>query len=72
MVAIETLIAGGDDYEILCTVAEDRVDAFMQAAQRAGVALSSIGMLVAGTLAPKFFDGQGGEVALKRRSYSHF
>jgi thiamine-monophosphate kinase len=72
MVAIEALIAGGDDYEILCTVAEDRVDAFVQAAQRAGVALSSIGMVVAGTLAPKFLDGQGGEVVLKRRAYSHF
>jgi thiamine-monophosphate kinase len=72
VVAIETLIAGGDDYEILCTVADDRVDAFVQAAQRAGVALSSIGMVVAGTEAPKFLDGQGGEIVLKRRSYSHF
>jgi thiamine-monophosphate kinase len=72
MVGIETLIAGGDDYEILCTVAEDRVDAFVQAGQRAGVALSSIGMVVAGTDAPKFLDEQGGEVVLKRRAYSHF
>ena len=69
---IETLIAGGDDYEILCTVAEDRVEAFTQAAQRAGVALHTIGMVVAGTRAPKFLDGQGGEITLKRRSYSHF
>jgi len=72
IVGIETLIAGGDDYEILCTVAEDRVDAFLQAAQRAGVAVSSIGTVIAGTAAPKFLDGQGGEVVLKRRSYSHF
>ena len=69
---IEMLIAGGDDYEILCTVADDRVEAFAQAAQRAGVALSSIGMVVAGTSAPKFLDRQGTEIALKRRSYSHF
>jgi len=69
---IETLIAGGDDYEILCTVADDRVEAFTQAAQRAGVALSSIGMVVAGSAVPKFLDGQGREIALKRRSYSHF
>jgi thiamine-monophosphate kinase len=72
VVGIETLIAGGDDYEILCTIADDRVEAFTQAAQRAGVALSSIGMVVAGTDAPKFLDGQGGEIVLKRRSYSHF
>ena len=69
---LETLIAGGDDYEILCTVADDRVEAFAQAAQRAGVALSSIGMVVAGSADPKFLDKQGREIALKRRSYSHF
>lgn len=72
VVAIEALIAGGDDYEILCTVAEDRVDAFVQATKRAGVALSSIGMVIAGGSEPKFLDGQGDEVVLKRRSYSHF
>jgi thiamine-monophosphate kinase len=72
IVEIETLVAGGDDYEILCTVADDRVVAFTQAAQRTGVALSSIGMVVAGSAVPKFLDRQGREVALKRRSYSHF
>ncbi|CAN7564019.1 thiamine-phosphate kinase [Bradyrhizobium sp. LjRoot220] len=72
IVGIETLIAGGDDYEILCTVAEDRVDAFVQAAQRAGVATSSIGTIFAGSAAPKFLNEQGGEIVLKRRSYSHF
>ena len=72
VVGIETLVAGGDDYEILCTVAADRVDAFVQAAQRAGVTVSSIGTVLAGSAAPKFLDGQGNEIALKRRSYSHF
>jgi thiamine-monophosphate kinase len=72
VVGMEALIAGGDDYEVLCTVADDRVEAFAQAAQRAGVALSSIGMVVAGSAAPKFLDGQGSEIVLKRRSYSHF
>jgi len=69
---LETLIAGGDDYEILCTVADDRAEAFAQAAQRAGVTLSSIGMVVAGDAVPKFLDAQGREIELKRRSYSHF
>jgi thiamine-monophosphate kinase len=72
IVGIETLIAGGDDYEILCTIADDRVEAFAHAAKRAGVALSSIGMVVAGNAAPKFLDAQGREIALKRRAYSHF
>ena len=59
IVGLETLIAGGDDYEILCTIAEDRVEAFAQAAKRAGVSLSSIGTVIAGSTAPKFIDGQG-------------
>lgn len=72
IVGVEALIAGGDDYEILCTMPEDRVDAFAQAARDAGVAVNSIGTIVAGTAAPKFFDQQGREVALERLSYSHF
>jgi thiamine-monophosphate kinase len=72
IVGLETLIAGGDDYEILCTIAEDRVEAFAQAAKRAGVSVSSIGTVVAGSTAPRFIDGQGREITLERRSYSHF
>jgi thiamine-monophosphate kinase len=71
-VGIAALIAGGDDYEILCAIPEDRVEAFAQAAQRAGVAVSSIGMAVAGSAIPKFIDGEGKEIALERLSYSHF
>jgi thiamine-monophosphate kinase len=72
IVGLEALIAGGDDYEILCTIAEDRVEAFLQAAGRAGVAVSSIGTIVAGSAVPKFIDGEGREIALERLSYSHF
>src|SRR6266568_4515188 len=53
VVGLETLIAGGDDYEILCTLLEDRVEAFAQAARRAGVVVSSIGTVVAGDAVPK-------------------
>jgi len=72
IVGIETLIAGGDDYEVLCTVPEHRVEAFAEAARRAGGQVTSIGMVVAGASAPKFIDGQGAELALERLSYSHF
>ena len=72
IVGMETLIAGGDDYEVLCAVPEDRVEAFAEAARLAGVQVTSIGMVVAGASAPKFIDGQGSEVALERPSYSHF
>ncbi len=59
IVGLETLIAGGDDYEILCTVAEDRVEAFAHAVREAGVAVSSIGTVVAGGAVPKFIDARG-------------
>ena len=72
IVGLETLIAGGDDYEILCTLPEGRVAAFAQAARDAGIAVSSIGTVIAGSAVPKFMDGKGTEIALERRSYSHF
>nr|WP_249810272.1 thiamine-phosphate kinase [Bradyrhizobium sp. 157] len=72
IVGLETLITGGDDYEILCTIPEERVEAFEAAAQRAGVAPSSIGTIVAGSSVPKFVDKEGNEIALERLSYSHF
>jgi thiamine-monophosphate kinase len=71
-VSIETLIAGGDDYEILCTVPESRVAAFIRDATRAGIAVTAIGAVVTGTDAPRFLDADGNEIALRRLSYSHF
>jgi thiamine-monophosphate kinase len=71
-VAIETLICAGDDYEVLCTVPENRFDGFARAAAHAAVAISSIGSVLSGGLGPKFLDAQGGEIPLSRLSYSHF
>jgi thiamine-monophosphate kinase len=71
-VGIEAIVAGGDDYEVLCAVPENRLAAFAQAADAAGVAVTSIGAVVAGVSAPKFLDVQGSEIGLKRLSYSHF
>ena len=34
IVGIEQLIAGGDDYEILCTIPEERLEAFTEAARQ--------------------------------------
>jgi thiamine-monophosphate kinase len=72
IVDIEQLIAGGDDYEILCAVPEDRLEAFIEVARQGGVAVASIGTIIAGSAVPAFFDAQGRELALKRLSYSHF
>ncbi len=69
---IDAIVSGGDDYEVLCTIPEDSFEAFVQAAGHAGVAVSSIGVIVAGSSVPSFLDGAGREIALPRLSYSHF
>ncbi|HLX14767.1 MAG TPA: thiamine-phosphate kinase [Bradyrhizobium sp.] len=71
-VGVEALVCGGDDYEILCAIPEARFQAFALAAAGAGVAVSSIGMVIAAASAPKFLDAQGREMRLSRLSYSHF
>jgi thiamine-monophosphate kinase len=71
-VGIEAIVSGGDDYEILCAIPENRLEAFAQAAGIAGVAVTSIGTVIAGTSVPRFLDGQGRDIALSRLSYSHF
>jgi len=71
-VAVEALISGGDDYEILCTVPDERCAALAAAAAQAGVALTAIGTVIAGSDAPRFLDGEGRALPLARRSYSHF
>ncbi|WP_454627650.1 thiamine-phosphate kinase [Bradyrhizobium cenepequi] len=72
VVGIEALISGGDDYEILCAIPGDRMAAFVQEAKRAGVAVTAIGGIIAGSAPPSFLDAQGRELALKQLSYSHF
>jgi thiamine-monophosphate kinase len=72
VVGIDALITGGDDYEVLCAIPEARFEAFAQDARNAGVAVSPIGAVIAGTAIPSFLDGQGRELALRRRSWSHF
>jgi thiamine-monophosphate kinase len=69
---IESIVSGGDDYEVLCTIPENRFEAFAQAAILAGVPVTSIGTILAGIGVPRFIDGQGAEIALPRLSYSHF
>jgi thiamine-monophosphate kinase len=72
VVGIDALIAGGDDYEILCAVPEAAVDAFAGAARQAGVAVTDIGTIMAGDGVPRFLDGEGRDLPLARLSYSHF
>ncbi|MGC2320422.1 MAG: thiamine-phosphate kinase [Bradyrhizobium sp.] len=71
-VSLDAIVSGGDDYEILCAIPENRFEVFAKEAGEAGVAVSSIGTIIAGSSGPKFLDAQGSEIALERLSYSHF
>jgi thiamine-monophosphate kinase len=71
-IGIETLLAGGDDYEILCAVPAGQAEAFIAAGRTAGVAITAIGSIVQRGKPPRFMDGHGRELVLERLSYSHF
>jgi thiamine-monophosphate kinase len=67
---IETALTGGDDYEIVATVAPEKLAAFRAAAQAAGAAVSEIGRVKAGEGARFIQDGK--TLAFARPSFSHF
>jgi thiamine-monophosphate kinase len=69
---LATILGGGDDYEILCTIAPEKADAFRAAAASAKVAVAPIGRIVAGTAPPRFRDGDGSDIQIEQASFSHF
>jgi thiamine-monophosphate kinase len=69
---IATVLSGGDDYEILCSVSATRAGAFIAALADAGIAAAEIGQVVAGEQPPQFLGPDGTALALERTSFSHF
>jgi thiamine-monophosphate kinase len=69
---IQTILTGGDDYEIVCTVAPDKVASFRAAAVAVGVLLSEIGQVIRGKGPPRFFGPDGKPMLFKQTSFSHF
>jgi len=67
---LETVLTGGDDYEILLTVPAVRFAAFQAAAQAAGVPAAVIGVITTGSGARFLRDGE--MLKFARPSYSHF
>jgi thiamine-monophosphate kinase len=72
LATIEALISGGDDYEVLCTVPESSLAAFLSAAAAQRVEATAIGVIRSGDGPPVFISATGRPVTLKRSSYSHF
>jgi thiamine-monophosphate kinase len=71
-VLIETILGGGDDYEILACVPADKVEALRQQASAAGVAVTEIGSVVTGQGEARFRDADGKSLAFAHPSFSHF
>jgi thiamine-monophosphate kinase len=69
---LERLLTGGDDYEILCTVAPDAVESFEREAGAAAIGGTQIGEVSDGDGPPAFHDAKGRPVSFRRGSFSHF
>lgn len=72
--APELLLAaatGGDDYEVLCSVAPERFSAFQRQCEAAKVPVAAIGRVTAGD-APLAVRRDGAEIAVEHGSFSHF
>jgi thiamine-monophosphate kinase len=68
----ETLLAGGDDYEIVCTVADDRLEALRADAAAAGIAIHRVGRVASGDTGLRMRDASGAVMTFARASFSHF
>lgn len=69
--AIEAVLTGGDDFEVVAAIPPPALKAFMAAARRTGVAVTDIGSVVRGQGAV-FRDRHGRQLSFARASFSHF
>jgi thiamine-monophosphate kinase len=68
---IETVLTGGDDFEVIAAVPARALASFKTMARRAGVPVTEIGRVTAGQGA-RFIAADGRELRFKRASFSHF
>jgi thiamine-monophosphate kinase len=70
--ALGTILNGGDDYEILATVAPANVAAFSRDGGAAGIPVTRIGTIAAGKGPPVVNGRDGRPIAIPGHSHSHF
>ncbi|WP_425463330.1 thiamine-phosphate kinase [Methylobacterium terricola] len=70
--ALEIALTGGDDYEILCAADPAEVPALQEAARRAGVPLTEIGIVTDRSAPPVFRAADGTAAGFRSGSFSHF
>jgi thiamine-monophosphate kinase len=69
--AIETILTGGDDFEVVATIPPRKLKSFVAAAKRSGVRVTEIGVVTAGSGA-RFFGPDKRQLRFARVSFSHF
>ena len=69
---LDTVLTGGDDYEVLCAVDPARVESFLEEAREVGVPAAPIGWVEPGEGAPVFAAEEGAERRFATASFSHF
>lgn len=69
---LERILTGGDDYEIVATVAASDVAALVAEGEAAGVAVAEIGRIEAGEGRARVLGPDGRPFAFARPSFSHF
>jgi thiamine-monophosphate kinase len=70
--ALSSVLTGGDDYEILATVAADSAEAFERAAADRGVRVTAIGTITAPMAGRVRVERHGQPLALDRLAFRHF
>ena len=71
IVNVETLLTGGDDYEIAMAVAPSNINALSEAAKAVGLDLSVVGEFKAGEGVHVMNEGEG-ELEFKQTGWTHF
>ena len=69
---IETILTGGDDYEVVACVPAGKVEPLRRQASAAGVAVTEIGAVTAGQGAARFLASDGRPLVFRQPSFSHF
>lgn len=69
---LETIVTGGDDYELLVAVAEPARPAFEAEAAACGIPVTMIGQAVPGAEPPSLTGRDGKPIRFENGSYSHY
>jgi thiamine-monophosphate kinase len=69
---METILTGGDDYEVVACVPAGKVEALRQQASAAGVVVSDIGVVAKGQGEARFLGADGRPFVFAQAAFSHF